>query len=275
MNTNVVYFKSSTNMEEVEDNSVHLIVTSPPYFNVKDYSQNGERKEEDVGGCEDYEDYLELLLKVFTECERVLVPNGKLCINVPLMPLKKGNKNRYVREMLNIPADIHCLLKQIPTLRFYDMYIWERTNWTKKLMFGSYPYPPNFYAQNYCEFIYVYVKEGKPVKRTREQKELSKLSQKEWLEYTSQIWRIPIPSKSDPAYGIHPAIMPEEIAKRLIKLYSFVGDIVLDPFAGSGTTLAVAKKLGRRFIGYELYETYKPVIEKKLSLSSNMPSSIG
>jgi len=267
MNINVVYFKSSTNMEEVEDNSVHLIVTSPPYFNVKDYSQNGERKEEDVGGCESYEEYLELLLKVFTECERVLVPNGKLCINAPLMPLKKESKGKYPRQMLNIPADIHCLLKQIPTLKFYDMYIWERTNWTKKLMFGSYPYPPNFYAQNYCEFIYIYVKEGDPVKRTKEQKELSKLSQKEWLEYTSQIWRIPVPSKSDPAYGIHPAIMPEEIAKRLIKLYSFVGDIVLDPFAGSGTTLAAAKKLGRKYIGYELYEKYKPVIEQKLSIN--------
>ncbi len=272
MNTNVVYFKSSTNMEEVDSNAVHLIVTSPPYFNIKDYSQNSEKKEQDVGGCKEYENYLELLLKVFSECERVLVPNGKLCINIPLMPLKKNNESKkgYTREMLNIPADIHCILKQIPTFKFFDMYIWERTNWTKKLMFGSYPYPPNFYAQNYCEFIYVYVKEGKPLKRTKKQKEFSKLTQKEWIEYTSQIWRIPVPPKSDIAYGIHPAIMPEEIAKRLIKLYSFVDDIVLDPFTGSGTTLAVAKKLGRQFIGYELYEKYRPVIENKIFMNSTV-----
>lgn len=266
MKTNIVYFKSSTNMEEVDNNSVHLIVTSPPYFNIKDYSQNGDKNELDVGGCDEYEKYLNLLLNVFTECERVLAPNGKLCINVPLMPLKKdkNKKSKYTREMLNIPADIHCILKQVSTLKFFDMYIWERTNWTKKLMFGSYPYPPNFYAQNYCEFIYVYVKEGCPIKRTKEQKELSKLTQKEWIEYTSQIWKIPVPPKNDIAYGIHPAIMPEEIAKRLIKLYSFVDDIVLDPFAGSGTTLAVAKKLNRQFIGYELYEKYKNTIESKI-----------
>ncbi|MEM3541489.1 MAG: site-specific DNA-methyltransferase [Candidatus Bilamarchaeaceae archaeon] len=271
MEKNIVYFKSSTKMEEVDDNSVHLIVTSPPYFNIKDYSQNGEHKDLDVGSCKNYDEYLELLFKVFSECARVLVPNGKLCINVPLVPLKKaGGTKKYTREILNLPADIHGIVKRIPSLRFFDMYIWERSNWTKKLMFGSYPYPPNFYAQNYCEFIYVYVKEGAPIKRTRAQKELSKVTQEEWLEYTSQIWKIPVPSRSDIAYGIHPAIMPEEIAKRLIKLYSFVDDVVLDPFAGSGTTLAVAKKLGRQFIGYELYEMYKSVIEKRLSINFSL-----
>ena len=264
MRSDVVYYKSSTNMNEIDNNSIHLIVTSPPYFNVKDYSQDGNQKEHDIGSFDDYEQYLECLYKVFIECERVLVPNGKLCINAPLMPLKKKHKNREPREIVNIPADIHCLFKRIPNLMFYDMYIWERTNWTKKLMFGSYPYPPNFYAQNYCEFIYVYTKRGEPIKRTKEQKEASKLSQAQWVEYTSQVWRISVPSKSDPAYGIHPAIMPEEVAKRLIMLYSFVGDIVLDPFAGSGTTLAVAKKLGRSFIGYELYDKYKSVIEAKV-----------
>ena len=132
-------------------------------------------------------------------------------------------------------------------------------------MFGSYPYPRNFYAQNTSEFITVYVKDGLPKNNLlSETKEKSKLSQKEWVEYTKQIWDIPIPNRSDLAFGEHSAIMPEEIVKRCIKLFSFVGDTLLDPFAGSGTTLKVAKQLERNYIGYEIMKNYKQIIEKKL-----------
>ena len=133
-------------------------------------------------------------------------------------------------------------------------------------MFGSYPYPRNFYAQNTTEFITVYVKDGIPDKSniTHEIKESSRLTQSEWVEFTKQIWDIPIPGKGDIAFGKHPAIMPEEIVYRCVKLYSYIDDVILDPFAGSGTTLKVAKELGRKYIGYELYENYKAVIEEKL-----------
>ena len=87
------------------------------------------------------------------------------------------------------------------------------------------------------------------------------------MQFTKQIWDIPIPNKADSAFGKHATIMPEAIPYRLIKLYSFIGDIVLDPFAGSGTTLKVAKELGRNFIGYEIYPHYKSVIEEKLGES--------
>ena len=131
-------------------------------------------------------------------------------------------------------------------------------------MFGSYPYPSNFYAQNTIEFITIYVKGGKPLPVASKIKETSKLSQKEWIEYTKQIWDIAIPNKGDLAFGIHSAIMPEEIARRCIKLFSFKDGVVLDPFTGSGTTLKVAKEFGRKYVGYELYETYKEIIQKKL-----------
>jgi site-specific DNA-methyltransferase (cytosine-N4-specific) len=132
-------------------------------------------------------------------------------------------------------------------------------------MFGSYPYPRNFYAQNTSEFINVYVKDGKPDNNVpKDIKERSRLSQNEWIEYTKQIWNIPIPGKDDLAFGIHSAIMPEEIAKRCIKLFTYIGDIVLDPFAGSGTSLKVAKDLNRRYVGYEIMETYKSIIKLKL-----------
>ena len=131
-------------------------------------------------------------------------------------------------------------------------------------MFGSYPYPRNFYAQNTTEFITVYVKDGKPEQPTKEAKEASKLTQKEWVNLTKQIWNIPIPGKGDLAFGKHSAIMPEEIARRAIRLFSVVGDLVLDPFAGSGTTLRVAKRMNRNYVGYEISPTYKNIINQKL-----------
>lgn len=146
-----------------------------------------------------------------------------------------------------------------------DLYIWNRKNSTKKLMFGSYPYPSNFYAQNTVEFITVYVKDGKPLPVPKYIKESSKLTQTEWIEYTKQIWEIAIPNKRDLAFGIHSAIMPEEIARRCIKLFSFKEGVVLDPFAGSGTTLKVAKECQRKYVGYELYKTYREIINKKLN----------
>jgi len=133
-------------------------------------------------------------------------------------------------------------------------------------MFGSYPYPRNFYAQNTTEFISIFVKDGKPDNNIpHEIKEQSKLTQAEWLLYTKQIWDIPIPSRNDIAFGKHSALMPEEIARRCIKLYTFIGDVVLDPFAGSGTTLKVAKNENRNYIGYEISESYRNIIECKLA----------
>lgn len=259
-------------MREVDNCSVDLIITSPPYFNIKDYAKNGYQdcahsysKKEDLGAIDDYKDYIKELLKVWRECERVLKPNGKLCINVPLMPMfKKDLNTHYNRHIFDLQSDIQHSILESTSLFLLDLYIWNRTNTTKKLMFGSYPYPRNFYAQNTSEFITIYVKDGKPQNTSQKLKEQSKLSQKEWVEYTKQIWDIAIPNKSDVAFGKHAAIMPEMIPYRLIKLYSFIGDTVLDPFAGSGTTLKVAKELERNFIGYELYSHYKSVIEEKL-----------
>lgn len=256
-------------MNEINDNSIDLIITSPPYFNIKDYSKDGKQEnkhsikvEENIGDINDFNKYINELLKVWEECFRVLKPNGKLCKNVPLMPmLKKDLNTHYNRHIFDLQSEIQHSISHHTKFYLLDIYIWNRTNSTKRLMFGSYPYPRNFYAQNTTKFITIYVKDGKPNKNIiKENKEKSILIKEEWVNYTKQIWDIPIPNKKDKAFGIHSAIMPEEIVKRLIKLYSFVGDIVLDPFTGSGTTLKVAKSLERNYIGYEIYEHYKDVI---------------
>lgn len=271
---NIVYYKSSKSMLEVSDESVDLIITSPPYFNIKDYSKDGYQeashsmsKTGDVGAYDSFDEYINEMLKIWKECERVLKPNGKLCINVPLLPmLKKDYNTHYNRHIFDLQSSIQNSVLKGTKLYLLDLYIWNRTNSTKKLMFGSYPYPRNFYAQNTTEFITVYVKDGKPINNVDKlAKEKSKLSQAEWVEFTKQIWDIPIPNKKDAAFGIHSAIMPEEIVNRCVRLYSYYGDTVLDPFAGSGTTLKVAKELGRNYIGYELYENYKEVIEMKVN----------
>lgn len=229
-------------MNEVPDNSVDLIITSPPYFNIKDYAKNGTQDlqhsaqhVEDLGALEKYEDYLLGLLKVWLECYRALKPNGKLCINVPLMPmLKKVLNTHYNRHIFDLHADIqHSILHDLnntlenkPKMFLLDVYIWKRANPTKRLMFGSYPYPRNFYAQNTIEFIGVFVKDGKPKQPTEEQKEQSQLTQEEWVEFTKQIWEIPIPNKNDIAFGKHAALsnLLYEHRSRIIPLYQRINN---------------------------------------------------
>ena len=271
-----IHYSDARSMSIVPDQTVDLIVTSPPYFNIKDYAKDGRQQKRhslrttgQIGDCAEYRTFINELLKVWKECERVLKPNGKLAINTPLVPMKKRDyTTHYNRHIFDLNADIqHSILNQGETdMYLYDTYIWNRTNASKSLMFGSYPYPRNFYAQNSSEFITVYVKDGQPINNVPGKLKIkSKLTQDEWVEFTKQIWDIPIPNKGDIAFGKHSAIMPEEIVYRCLRLFTFEGDVVLDPFAGSGTTLKVAKQHGRRYIGFEIMNEYQTVIEAKLN----------
>lgn len=268
-----VFLTDARNMAELADESVALVVTSPPYFNIKDYSKDGRQREAhsakargQIGDIPEFAVYLDELLVVWRECFRVLRPNGKLVINAPLMPMLKRDLTTHEnRHIFDLNAEIQAsILGGLSQLFLLDTYVWNRTNPSKRLMFGSYPYPTNFYAQNTIEFVSVFVKAGKAPTVAPDMREASRLTQEEWVTFTRQVWDIPVPNRGDLAFGTHSALMPEEIARRCIRLYSYEGDVILDPFAGSGTTLRVAKELRRRYVGYELVESYGSIIDEKV-----------
>ena len=147
--------------------SVDLIVTSPPYFDIKAYSS----EEDQIGNIHVFDSYISKLLEVWRECQRVLVPNGKLIINAPSMPIAKDAfDTHHNRHIYDINSAIQHSIIYNTGLYLYDTYIWARPNPTKTLMLGSYPYPGNLYAQNTVEYITVYVKDGIPKKRSIEEK---------------------------------------------------------------------------------------------------------
>lgn len=254
-----IFFKNSIDMSEVPSASVNLIVTSPPYWTLKDYEN-----EDQIGlGSSSYDYYLSELNKVWKECIRVLAPDGKICINV--MPfLLTGKAARFKRrETRLVLGDIEKFMDSTKEMYQFGLYIWDKRKIARFSSFGSYPYPPNLFSTYPYEWITVFSKQGKRPKVAKEIKEKSKLTTKEWQDWAiNSIWEMqPASAKREK----HPAPFPDEMPKRLIKLHSFYGDTVLDPFLGTGTTAKVALELGRKAIGYELNKEYEPLITKKLT----------
>ena len=248
------FSKSSERMEEIEDNTVSLIVTSPPYYNYKNYGIG-------IGNEKKYEDYLDNIAAVCKDYYRVIHPGGTVVINITNMKSRlKIEKKSFVYPIV---ADTIRIMQKLGFV-FFDEIVWIKGHANNgalkgKPLFGSYPYPPTpKILDSIFENILVFRKPGKRSKVSKERKEKSKLSKEEWIEYTKGIWFIEPDRKAK-----HPATFPFEIPKRLVKLYSFVDDIVLDPFAGTGTTLIAAVSLGRRAIGYEINSRFRCEFEEK------------
>jgi modification methylase len=246
-------------MADFPDNSVDLVITSPPYWTAVEYD----------GGCPwaSYAEYLADLQMAWRQCTRVLRPNGKLCINAPIMPIPQAVIRHDTRHLKDIAGDIKQLILAEAGLHLFSVFIWQKQ--TSKLMFGSYPHPGNILECNTVEFIHVYVKPGKPPKFAPEIKEANALSRAEWLDLTQQVWFIyPADVKRG---GDHPAPFPEKLPARLIRLYTFgaaghfPGEVVLDPFCGIGTTCAIAKCMGRRFIGIDINERYVDLAQERVN----------
>ena len=213
-----------------------------------------------------YEAYLADMMGVWQECARILRPNAKLCINAPLMPIPKDVVEQHTRHLKNIAFDLeHLILEQTPLQR-YALFVWQKQ--TSKMMFGSYPYPGNILENNTIEFINVYVKPGRPPKYDKLVKDANVLLQAEWVDLTQQVWFI-YPEDVRRG-GHHPAPFPQKLPGRLIRMYTFgatedfAGDIVLDPFCGTGSTCVAAKRMSRRFIGIDLVADYIEIAQARL-----------
>ncbi len=250
----------SRNMQELKDESVHLIITSPPYWQLKDYG-NGSQ----IGFNDSYEDYINNLNLVWKECYRVLHQGCRLCVNIGDQFARSVYYGRY--KIIPIREEI---IKFCETIGFDYMgaIIWQKVTTCNTTggatIMGSFPYPRNGIIKLDYEFILIFKKLGDPPKVSKEIKEESKLTTDEWNEYFYGHWNFP-GEKQDK----HLAMFPEELPKRLIKMFSFVGDTVLDPFLGSGTTCLAAKNLERNSIGYEINEDFLPIIKAKLQIPEN------
>ncbi len=251
--------------------SIDLVVTSPPYWTAVEY--DGARS------WPSYNAYLDDMQRVWNECARVLRPNGKLCINAPLLPIPQKLIRQHTRHLKNIAADIEQNILRETELARYGLFVWQKQ--TSKMMFGSYPFPGNILENNTIEFIHVYVKPGAPPKFPQRVKAASRLSRTEWLDLTQQVWFMyPQDVKRG---GEHPAPFPEKLPARLIRLYSFgacenfAGEIVLDPFAGTGTTCVAAKRMGRRYVGIDVNRNYLRIAAARLRAArrSEMPLLVG
>jgi len=242
-------------MKEVPSESVHLIITSPPYWQLKDYG-NGKQ----IGFNDTYEEYINNLNLAWNECHRILHKGCRLCVNIGDQFARSVYYGRY--KVIPIRTEI---IKFCETVGFDYMgsIIWQKVTTCHTTggatVMGSFPYPRGGIVKLDYEFILIFKKYGDSPKVSKEIKDQSKLTQEEWNQYFTGHWNFP-GEKQDK----HLAMFPEELPRRFIKMFSFVGDTVLDPFLGSGTTSLAAKKLNRNSIGYEINKEFLSIIKEKL-----------
>ena len=245
----------SRQMGELKDNSVHLIVTSPPYWQLKDYGDKNQ-----IGFNDSYENYINNLNLVWSECFRVLHDGCRLCINIGDQFARSVYYGRY--KVIPIHSEI---IKFCETLGFDFMgqIIWQKQTTMNTsgggAVMGSFPHPRNGIVKLDFEYILLFKKLGDAPKPTREQKENSVMTNDEWNTYFNGHWYFN-GAKQDK----HLAMFPEELPARLIKMFSFPNETILDPFMGSGTTALVAKKLNRNSVGYEINSEFIPIIKEKI-----------
>ncbi len=235
---NKIFCKSSESMSELPDNSIHLMITSPPYNVAKEY-------DEDLS----LEEYLQFLNRVWRETYRVLVPGGRVCINVanlgrkPYIPLH----SYIIQGMLEIG---YLMRGEI---------IWNKAaSASPSTAWGSWLSAANPVLRDIHEYILIFCKETFSRKRGDKKNTIKK---EQFLEWTKSVWTFPAVSAKKIG---HPAPFPEELPYRLIQLYSFKDDVVLDPFVGSGTTCLAALKTGRNYVGYDNNPEYVRLAENRI-----------
>lgn len=256
-----VIIGDSRKMLKINNNTVDLIVTSPPYWQLKDYNN-----ENQIGYNDTYEEYINNLNVVWKECYRILNNDCKLCINVGDQYARSIYYGRY--KVIPIRTEIIKFCESIG-FDYMGAIIWQKvatmnTTGGASVM-GSFPFPKNGILKLDYEFILIFKKIGKSDKIiNKELKEMSIMTKEEWNTYFSGHWNF-----SGAKQDEHIAMFPDELPKRLIKMFSFVNDIIFDPFLGSGTTSLSAINLNRNSIGYEINKDFLPIIKKKLGVDKS------
>lgn len=244
----------------IEDESVHLVVTSPPYWILKKYRDH----EDQLGGVKDYEKFLQELDKVWDHCYRALVPGGRLiCVVGDVCLSRKKNDGRHTVVPLHASIQEHC--RKIGYDNLAPIIWYKIANAAFEASgngagFLGKPYEPNAVIKNDIEFILMERKPGGYRKPTVAARVLSVISDENHKQWFQSIWS----GVTGASTRNHPAPYPEELVERLIRMFSFVGDIVLDPFMGTGTTTVAAAKWGRHSIGMEIDPQYFEMAEKRI-----------
>jgi len=245
-------------MDFIEDSSVHLVVTSPPYWNLKKYEDGVNQ----LGVIGDYDDFVKELEKVWKECYRILVPGGRIVCVVGDVCLARRKYGRHMVMPLHSDIAISCRRVGFDNL---NPILWHKISnasfeANNKTSFLGKPYEPNAIIKNDIEYILMQRKPGGYRKPTTLQREKSMIDKNDYDEWFKQIWNHGGASTKN-----HPAPFPAEIANRLIRMFSFYGDIVVDPFCGSGTTMIAASDCERHSIGVEVEEKYCKMIVERMT----------
>jgi DNA modification methylase len=249
--THVTHLGDARHLDWIKDESVHLVLTSPPYWTLKEYPPN----QNQLGAIAEYERFHDELDKVWRHCHRVLVPGGRVCCVVGDVCLaRKRNNGRHM--VVPLHADISVRCRRIGLDYLTPIYWHKISNASYEVENGSAflgkPYEPNAIVKNDVEYILMLRKPGGYRQPTEEQRRLSKLSKEEHSEWFRSFWS-DLPGESTRE---HPAPYPVELAYRLIRMFSFVGDTVLDPFMGLGSTAVAAARSKRNSISVEIEPCY-------------------
>jgi len=255
----------SRKMSPIPDESVQLIVTSPPYWQLKDYGADKQ-----IGFNDSYEEYINNLNLVWSECFRVLEQGCRLCINIGDQFARSVYYGRY--KVIPIHSEIIRFCEETG-FDYMGSIVWQKptsmhTTGGEKVM-GSFPYPRGGIVKIDFEHILLFKKVGKAALVSKEKREASKLTMEEWNEYFCSHWTF-----GGARQDKHIAVFPEELPKRVIRMFSFVGDTVLDPFMGSGTTALAARNLDRNSVGYEINKSFRQFYEEKVVLTNSNADNV-